>query len=337
MTGDWVSTPKDTSVFIPFWDILAPDTDISLSMTVTIETLAQLAEFQAAPGLGKLVFRGQGNASWGLVPSMYRGMNSLDLDGWETSINDRERDIFREFSDKSRRLWDGGSPWDTLVMAQHYGTPTRLLDWTPNAQAALFFACASMSASDGAIWYARPTNLPMPSGIGRIHDELGFRKERLAGYIREMRLPFCVPFSEAVPSVTSSSPPPPAPPAFDQSGDPDFSGILTFFIPAHINDRVAAQIGLFSVYICEYSAGEIVADHNVYLQTVERHFNTHILDKLIIPAPAKESLLADLERVGVNARSIYPDLHGLGLYLGQRQRHLVEEITLSSIPTRRTP
>ena len=43
------------------------------------------------------------------------------------------------------------------------------------------------------------------------------------------------------------------------------SGILAFFVPEHINDRVAAQIGLFTVYICEHYAEEIVVDHGKYL------------------------------------------------------------------------
>ena len=303
-------------------------------MAIILDRLAQLADFQAASGPGALVFRGQGDATWGLVPSMYRGMDSLDLTGWESSINDRERDIFREFSDRSKRLWEGGSPWDTLVMAQHYGTPTRLLDWTQNAQAALFFACTSMPSSEGALWCARPTNLPMPNWIGRIHDEVGFRKERLAKYIPERELPFCQPFSKTV--VSFAGPSTPSPPVFDQNGDPDLSGILTFFIPADINDRVAAQGGLFSVYICEHSTEEIVVDHSMYLRTVERHFNSHILDKLTIPASAKKDLLKSLEKVGVHARSIYPDLHGLGLHLGLWQRRLVEEVRLNPISTWRT-
>ena len=297
-------------------------------MTVAVHSLAELMEFQAASGPGSLVFRGQGDAAWGLVPSMYRGMDSLDLTGWESWICDRERDIFREFSDRSRRFWQGGSPWDKLVMAQHHGTPTRLLDWTPNVQAALFFACASSPLSDGAIWCAEPAKLPMPSYLGRIHNGLGFRKERLAKYAPERELPFCQEFSKDIGLLDN---PPASPPAFDQNGDPEFSGILTFFIPEHINDRVAAQIGLFTVYICKQFAEEVVVDHGKYLNIVEKYFNTRILSKLIIPASAKEELLLSLERAGVDACSIYPDMYGVGLHLNRWQRQFSEEIRMNPI------
>jgi len=48
--------------------------------------------------------------------------------------------------------------------------------------------------------------------------------------------------------------------------------------------------------------------------------------KLTIPAAAKASLLASLEDEGVDARSIYPDLYGLGLHLSTWQRRIVEKV-----------
>jgi hypothetical protein len=69
-----------------------------------------------------------------------------------------------------------------------------------------------------------------------------------------------------------------------------------------------------------------VVDHESYLRKVESHTGTAILEKLVIPASAKPGLLASLKRMGVDARRIYPDLHGLGLYLSLRQRWLAEKI-----------
>lgn len=41
---------------------------------------------------------------------------------------------------------------DLMTLAQHYGLPTQLLDWTLNPLAALYFACESKSENDGIVF-----------------------------------------------------------------------------------------------------------------------------------------------------------------------------------------
>lgn len=116
-----------------------------------------------------LWFRGCGKRNHQLISSLYRHKTVRNKDQIETL----ERDLMTRFRQRSiplhnRPLTD---EWDTLFFMQHYGVPTRLLDWTENPFIAFYFAVTSARfnvtrrrgaealltfSTDAAIWILDP-------------------------------------------------------------------------------------------------------------------------------------------------------------------------------------
>lgn len=101
------------------------------------------------------IFRGQADANWDLVSSFDRAYSSLKWQLYERI----ERELIEEFRKNCvRYIYRCPSFSDELdlkSMAQHYGVPTRLLDWSYSPFIAAYFAFsrATKARSDSvAIW-----------------------------------------------------------------------------------------------------------------------------------------------------------------------------------------
>lgn len=88
----------------------------------------------------ELIFRGQRNASWGLVPTIARlsgtdfyeeGLAKKHLEKFKYSIRGRTKIYLTDADDNDVNLW---------ALGQHYGLYTPLLDWSRSPFVALFFA-----------------------------------------------------------------------------------------------------------------------------------------------------------------------------------------------------
>jgi hypothetical protein len=285
---------------------------------IVIRTTENLTAFSRSSDADQLVYRGQPSCDWGLVPSIYRGVEADIVDEIFDELVQMERDIYREFKNKSARFIGNRafSAWDVLVSAQHYGSPTRLLDWTTKLLGAAYFAAAGLPDNDGVIWVARAGSVPIPPELklGRLHLNRCLRVEQIQRYVSDSSLPFMMPVSMTTNTIfheggTAED----TCVAFDQSGIPGCTGILVFLDAPFTNPRIGAQGGLFSVYVSRDA--EIVVDHASYLHAIAAKTGTEILRRLIIPAESKREMIRDLERLGVDAFAMFPDVEGLSAYL----------------------
>lgn len=151
---------------------------------------------------------------------------------------------------------------DLMVRAQHFGLKTRLLDWTSNSLAALWFACSDRQEGDVFVYALEVDNLLLPRTV----------------YAQS---PFRVAKTRA-------------------------------FLPRLNNPRVLAQHGWFTLHRYSAKSGKFVA--------LERNPDTKKhLHEFRIPAMRRKEMLVALDRHGVSARTLFPDIGGLCQYLNWRR------------------
>jgi len=128
--------------------------------TVTIRTLAEFTTLieESCLDQSDVLFRGQ-SCDWPLLPSIARERLTDELLAIEASMLEE----FQRYSVPYIRAIPA-TQWDWLALAQHYGLPTRLLDWSQNPLTSLWFAVKSPphEKQNGVLWIFRPTKDDFP-------------------------------------------------------------------------------------------------------------------------------------------------------------------------------
>jgi hypothetical protein len=236
-----------------------------LEVTTIGEYLAvikqQNTDHAADVSVRDFVFRGQAG-DFPLIPKICRLRSRGDL-------LDIEKKMLHEFKRSNPLLIQqhgAMDDWDYLTLGQHFGLPTRLLDWSNNALTALWFALsATIEAAGrpdtyGVVWMLLATENDFVTNMNEIH-----------------------PFEVSETKI---------------------------FRPRLIRQRINNQSGVFSVL----SSEDII--HKRYVN--ENDLYRGKLMKVKIPSSRIPDLRNDLNTLGVNAFSIFPELEGLCAYLQWR-------------------
>lgn len=135
--------------------------DCQQFLQIEIETLSDflgVLSYALSPE-NMLWFRGHPCMTYRLAPSALR---YEEIDERNTALGLlSEMRRFLEMKLARPPASDDHLAW--MQVAQHYGLPTRLLDWTQNAAVALFFACSKGDDKDGLVVALNPTELNQQS------------------------------------------------------------------------------------------------------------------------------------------------------------------------------
>jgi len=111
------------------------------------------SKFGISPKYDRIWWRGQSKlcSEWELKPSIYR----------KDFSHLSERNVCADFIARAPTRYSGRCPslaenasW--LILMQHYGVPTRLLDWTESLLVALYFAVSEHDCAPGVLWALSP-------------------------------------------------------------------------------------------------------------------------------------------------------------------------------------
>jgi hypothetical protein len=216
-------------------------------------------------------FRGHGDAGWSLDPSWFRAWSpgrGVGADFYN------EGSLLEEFKIRAPMFLERvpTSDWEWLFLMQHYGLPTRLLDWTESSVIALYFAVRDNPGNrDAAVWMMNPWWLNRQTfGAFVLFPANDRRASRHAPRAPGQRLTVGLPIA-----IRAS----------------------------HGSARIAAQRGVFTIHGTKRDALDQLAR--------SRRGRPTFIKRLTIPAASLGDMRRDLAIAGISEALIFPELSGL--------------------------
>lgn len=226
----------------------------------------------------RFAFRGVSNKDYKMETSLMR------LGGDYTKV---ESHLLRQFKKYAHRhIEPKDDDWYWLSVAQHYGLPTRLLDWTYSPDVALHFATANTNQydKDGAVWKVnyKKVHISLPPVL------FGKAKQDNTWILTVEMLETMFEGLEKL----------------NEKGFTHGDFVL-FFEPPTLDDRIYNQFAYFSA--C--SRPDMLVDE--WLKTKP----DDMWQKVIIPKELKWELRDKLDQRNISERTLFPGMGGLADWL----------------------
>jgi len=256
-----------------------------------IETANNISEFIKIIETHEFVnddtlFRGHNISDWKLEPKIARSEFHL------RRHNDSEERMIETFKRHSKQFLskDLNNYWDYLALAQHYGMSTRLLDWTKNPLAALWFCvnkkpiCVNKKPNEiefGSVW------------ILKVEDGYFLKASEIDSEIKR-RPTYSATLYEA--TLTS----------YKYESPFNIENSIVIYQPHLFDNRIINQNGWFTVHGID--------ENKQFIElSTEESFKDKLV-KILIPTNCFSKIRETLDTLGINQLTLFPDLEGAATY-----------------------
>lgn len=301
--------------------------DVGRHVVISISEFVQCIKKIQKIHTDELWFRGHSKASYKLLPVLYRDP-FIFHDSEENPYKPKKGDIVflneggykgfsakrllksfkEEYQKKSNVLYQPQDDFEWLCLMQHYGIPTRLLDWSTNAFTALFFALKGAKKTNH-----HKMNRPAAPDVGT--------EKEFDGAVVFVILPkqinaMNIHSKKPIDSVLALSE---YPTLINQAIFPHDSSKAFFRSPICVSSqkfdfRILAQQGVFILF----GKSNFELDYLLEMKT--------LIHKIFIPKYALFEMSNDLQNLGITTNTIFPDLDKSAIIAKNRLNKDAEKI-----------
>lgn len=270
----------------------------------------------------KLFYRGLNDSKYNLLPSVFRySKSNLEESRYENYY-------YRQMEVMCPDEFVGKTHFDHITMMQHYGCPTRLLDITSNPLVALYFACKKYNSNyenngSGIVYVFAPRenelmnySSDIVSIISCVPALTNHERERLleASY-HAVKENIMLQGNENIGVSALYGELQKELPGYSKPIDPLELLSVHFVQPTHNNRRLEKQSGAF-----------ILSGISKRDSDIERLILNNVV--LAIEVQNQEKILWDLEKLGINEASLFPEIEKVAGFIKNKQKLFMKDGSL---------
>ncbi len=287
--------------------------------------------------VGGIWFRGHADTNLSLRPGLYRDSLFKDIQKQDDSpkpdeeleahrfseLFDLEHDMRIDFKSYGHLLNEANeavTAMDWYFMMQHHGVPTRLLDWTTNALAALFFAIEGFKKRHQSANQQVVDSSDADNEVSIWMMDAYWLANHLSDTWYAPLLPWSEDSGAYLPSLETM---------IDKLEDakallPEYAMPIE---PSAIHPRVAAQEGRFVIF----GKTQELLLHKLRLESIgDSKLEQLRLRQIQFKIQDPEDVLRTLAGLGVSRRTLFPDFGGLAEFVSWKHLHRVRPYLATS-------